>query len=158
MSVNKHITLPPKKLSPKEDFFSKEMSTMMAGVAILLMMVHHLFGFQYWLNNGIGWEYPLGYFGKAATEITAIFGNICVQVFALTSGYALMINPKAYSTWEKRFSRLFKFLLAYWVVNVLFLIIGCLNGDTLPGLKELALNMVGLKTGPGRDWVNVPFA
>lgn len=131
---------------------------MMAGFAVLLMIWHHLFLFSDWRNAGIGWNYPLGYLERAATEIMAIFGNICVQVFALTSGYALMMNPKAYGTWRKRFSRLFKFLLAYWVVNVLFLVIGCLNGDTLPGLKELALNMVGLKTKPEAAWVNVPFA
>lgn len=131
---------------------------MMAGLAILLMMWHHLFLFPSWLDDGIGWKYPFGYFGRATTEIAANFGNICVQVFALTSGYALMINPKAYCTWKRRFNRLFKFLLAYWVVNVLFLIVGILNGDTMPGTKDLALNLIGLSTGPLKNWVNVPFA
>lgn len=131
---------------------------MMAGLVILFMIWHHLFMFHTWLNDGIVWEYPLGYFGRATTEIMSIFGNICVQVFALTSGYALMMNPKAYGTWKKRFSRLFKFLFAYWTVNVLFLIIGYLNGDSMPGIKEWALNMIGLQTGPEKSWINVPFA
>lgn len=156
--INNKLITPPENLSIKEDFFSKEMSTMMAGLAILLMMWHHLFLFPYWLDDGIGWEYTLGYFGRATSEIAANFGNICVQVFALTSGYALMINPKAYSTWKQRFKRLFKFLLAYWIVNILFLIVGCLNEDTMPGIKELALNLIGLSTGPLKNWVNVPFA
>lgn len=134
------------------------MSVMMAGFAILLMMCHHLFGFSDWLNEGVGWHTSLGYIGKASAEVLGVIGRICVQVFALTSGYALMMNPKAYGTWQKRFSRLFKFLMAYWVVNVLFLIIGYLNGDTLPNIKELANNLIGLETGPHKHWVNVPFA
>lgn len=131
---------------------------MMAGFAILLMMSYHLFGFSDWLNDGIGWHTSLGYIGKATADLMGVTGGICVQIFALTSGYALMINPKAYGTWNRRFKRLFKFLLAYWVVNIFFLIIGFLNGDTLPGIKELALNMIGLETGPAWNWVNVPFA
>lgn len=156
--INNEKITPPENLSVKEDFFSKEMSVMMAGFAIILMMCLHLYMFPQWLNDNVYWKSYLGYVGKASTEVIGSFGGICVQVFALTSGYALMMNTKAYSTWRKRFNRLLKFLLAYWVVNVLFLVIGCLNGDTLPGLKELALNMVGLKTGPLMNWINVPFA
>lgn len=157
MTNNKHIT-PPENSSVKEDFFSKEMSVMMAGFAILLMMCHHLFVFPDWLNEGVGWHTSLGYIGKASAEVLGVIGSICVQVFALTSGYALMMNPKAYSTWQKRFRRLFKFLFAYWIVNVLFLVIGYINGDAMPCIKDLALNMFGLKTGPDKNWINVPFA
>lgn len=157
MADNKLFT-PPENLSVKEDFYSREMSTMMAGFAILLMMCHHLFGFPYWLNSEVNWKTSLGYIGKASAEILGVTGGICVQVFALTSGYALIMNPKAYSTWRKRFKRLFKFLLAYWIVNILFLIVGFLNGDILPGFKELSMNMVGLNTQPEASWVNVPFA
>lgn len=157
MADNKLFT-PPENLSVKEDFYSREMSTMMAGFAILLMMCHHLFGFPYWLNSEVNWGTSLGYIGKAAAEILGVSGGICVQVFALTSGYALIMNPKAYSNWRKRFKRLFKFLLAYWIVNILFLIVGFLNGDILPGFKELVMNMVGLHTQPEASWVNVPFA
>lgn len=150
--------LPPAKSALKEDFFTKEMSVMMAGLAILFMMCLHLFMYPQWLNDGICWKSSLGYVGKASAEVVGSFGGICVQVFALMSGYALVMNPKAYSTWRKRISRLFKFLFVYWMVNVLFLIIGYLNGDNMPGIKELAFNMVGLKTGPKMNWVNVPFA
>lgn len=131
---------------------------MMAGFAVLLMMCHHLYVFPEWLDDGVGWKSSLGYFGKASAEIVGVFGKICVQVFALMSGYALMVNPKSYGTWRKRIIRLVKFLLAYWIVLVLFLIIGYMNGDTLPDIKHLLLNMVGLNLGPNKEWVNIPFA
>ena len=130
----------------------------MAGFAILLMMSLHLFGFSDWLNDGVGWHTSFGYIGKASAEVLGVIGSICVQVFALTSGYALMMNPKAYSPWRKRFNRLLKFLLAYWTIYVLFLIVGCVNGDTMPGIKELSLNIIGLQTAPEKHWINVPFA
>lgn len=154
-------TLPPpinQYLSPKEDFFSKEMSVMMAGFAILLMMILHLFKSSVWLDDGVDWHTSFGYIGEATTKILSVSGEICVQIFALTSGYALMMNPRAYDSWQKRFTRLFKFLMAYWVVNLFFLIIGFLNGDVMPDIKELANNMIGLQTGPHLNWVNVPFA
>lgn len=157
MSNNKAFT-PPDNLSIKDDFYSKEMSTMMAGFAILLMICTHLFTHPDWLNKENDWVSIFGYIGKTTTEVIGLFGEICVQIFALTSGYALMMNPQAYSTWQKRFSRLFKFLMAYWVVNIFFLIIGLLNGDTMPDTKELANNMIGIQTGPHLNWVNVPFA
>lgn len=151
--------LPPlENSSVKEDFFSKEMSVMMAGVAILLMMCLHLFARPYWLCSGVVWNSTFEYIGNVITQIIGSCGGICVQIFALTSGYALMMNPKAYSTWQKRFRRLFKFLFAYWIVNVLFLVIGYINGDAMPCIKDLALNMFGLKTGPDKNWINVPFA
>ena len=126
------------------------MSTMMASFAILLMMSHHLC-FSNWLNDGVEWYTSFGYIGEASAEILGVTEDICVKVFALTSGYALMMNPKAYSSWQKRFSRLFKFLLTYWTVNVLFLIIGYLNGDTMPGIKNLILNMIVLETTPYKN-------
>ena len=131
---------------------------MMGGFAVLLMMCHHLYNFPYWLDDGVRWETSLGYFGKASAELVGVFGSICVQVFALMSGYALMTNPASYGTWRKRISRLMKFLLAYWTVNILFLIIGFINNDTMPGIEDLLFNLIGLRTGPTLAWVNVPFA
>ena len=146
------------KVVGQDDFFSKEMSVMMAGFAVLLMMTCHFFMYPHWLTAGVNWSSSLGYAGKITTELMGTFGGICVRIFALMSGYALMMNPKAYGTWRKRFRRLFKFLFAYWMVNALFLIIGYLNGDTMPGINELFFNMLGLKTGPHEEWINVPFA
>lgn len=140
------------------DFFNKEMSRMMAGFAVLLMMSSHFFMYPFWLSDGVDWSSSFGAVGKMLTELMGTFGGICVRVFALISGYALMMNPKTYGTWRKRVNRLYKFLLAYWLVNVLFLIIGYLNGDIMPGIKELLYNLIGLKTGPHAEWVNVPFA
>lgn len=131
---------------------------MMAGLAIIMMIFLHITTHPEWLDPGVEWDSVFGDIGKSAITILGIFSGICVQIYALLSGYALMVNSRAYGTWRKRIRRLLKFLLAYWIVNVLFLAIGYINGDTLPGLKEILLNLVGLKAAPEQGWINVPFA
>lgn len=39
------------KVIRQRDFFTKEMSKMVAGVAVLLMMSSHLFMYPFWLSN-----------------------------------------------------------------------------------------------------------
>ena len=55
---------------------------------VMLMMIHHLFGFPRWLVDGNDWE-CLTLTGARITEKLALFGGICVNVFAMISGYPL---------------------------------------------------------------------
>lgn len=86
----------------KKTFFGKEESLMLGGIAVLLMIWHHLFNEPAWYSEGVCWKPMLGEAGRCSTAALAVFGNICVQVFALMSGYALYANPKAYGTWKSR--------------------------------------------------------
>lgn len=130
----------------------------MAGLAIIMMIFLHITTHPEWLAPGVEWDSVFGDFGKSAISLLGMFCGICVQVYAMLSGYALMINQKAFGTLKKRISRLLKFLLAYWTVMVLFLVVGYFNGDTLPGIKESLYNFAGLKAAPEQGWINVPFA
>lgn len=155
------ISVTKLKIKMKENnkpFFGKEESQMLGGIAILLMIWHHLFCFPSWYSEGVGWTPVLGYFGAGLTRIPAVFGNICVQMFALISGYALFINTKSYGSWKSRGAKLMRFLGAYWLIYFIFLIIALLNDDGLPSFREFVFNLFGRHTGPKREWVNVPFA
>lgn len=148
-----------KAITNKEaDFFSKEMSVIVSGFAVLLMIWHHQFIFPEWLSPGVEHVTVFGEIGELFTWFFAAAGNICVQIYALMSGYALMLNTNAYSSWKKRGRRLMNFLIQYWLVCFIFLLVGSLNNDTLPDLHRLVYNMVGLATGPQIGWVNVAFA
>lgn len=74
---------------------------MLSAVAVLLMVWHHLFNFASWLLPDIGWQYWMGYVGRGVSENIAAYGDICVQIFAFMSGYALWLRPDAYSTLSK---------------------------------------------------------
>lgn len=140
------------------NYFDKNNSVILGGIAILFMIWHHLFNVSEWLSNGVAIIIHGGILGNLLTYVPAATGNICVQIFAIISGYALFINPKSYGNWRLRVKRLLKFLLAYWIVFALFLLIAWFNNDSLPSWNQFFHNLVGLKTGPSQAGVNVPFA
>lgn len=139
-------------------FFSKEDSAMVGAIAILLMIWHHLFVSPDYYTNGIEWYSILGNFGNFNTKLFARYGNVCVQMFAIISGYALFCNPSAYTSWKLRIKRLIHFLIAYWIIFALFLLVAWFNTDSLPSLYALCQNLIGLHTGPKIESVNVSFA
>ena len=74
----------------RENYISIEDSTLLYGVAIIMMIFHHLFcdphrlGYNYiplFNNYGIG-------------AMIAIVGKLCVSIFAFISGYALAIKSE----------------------------------------------------------------
>ena len=124
----------------------------------MLMLWHHLFAFPSWYKEEVEINYIFGHYGILTTNILAYFGNICVQIFAIISGYSLFKMPDSYNSIAKRAKRLFHFLYAYWLIILLFVIIGLINNDNIPSLSQLLYNMVGLNTGPSFPYINVPFA
>lgn len=66
--------------------FTKANSVEMYGIAILLMVFHHLFK---------------SYIGPSAIQTIAYFGKICVAIFAFISGYGLSVISEKFSLKEK---------------------------------------------------------
>ena len=66
--------------------FDKNMSIMIKGVAIILMLFHHFFGFPDWIIEGnmfIG----LGDNYNCVERKIGLFGAICVELFVFITGY-----------------------------------------------------------------------
>lgn len=61
-----------------KSFYGKEESMCVAGVAILLMIWHHLFTYQNWLIEGVRVESLLGNNINFLVWLTARLGNICI--------------------------------------------------------------------------------
>ncbi len=102
---------------------SRSTGEWLKGIAILLMLAHHLFGLpmlieppaQYWpLIAHAPLEYWIGRFGK-----------ICVAVFLLLSGYGFAVGAR-----ERGFGyfvvKAWQFLLAYWPYFALAFTVGSL--------------------------------
>lgn len=106
--------------------FSREQTNIAKGVAICLMFVHHLYGFNDRLLNG-------NYYIPTIPSLNldwqlARVGNICVSIFLFLSGYGLFLgltraqqSPLRYS-----FAKLKDFYLTYWLYFVFFVPIGFL--------------------------------
>lgn len=141
-----------------DSFLSRQDSQFVAGIAIFMMLVHHLFGFDSFrlLGNEYVETFSIG--GISIERMLAAFGKLCVAVFAFISGYVIWKMRSRYSTWRQRAQRIFRFLIAYWVIVALFMIGALLTGDTIPDGNSFFLGLFGLSNGPNEVYVNVPFA
>ena len=107
----------------KSRFLTKDDSKFIYGIAILLMIYHHLaafperfnFNFQYLFSSDI--EIYLG-----------IFAKICVALYAFISGYGLYASMTNHSSKYSVIQHLIKFYQKYWLVFILFIPLGILAG------------------------------
>ncbi|MFI3288593.1 MAG: acyltransferase family protein [Rikenellaceae bacterium] len=130
--------------------YGKNQAKIIGGVAILLMLFHHFFGFPSWLKPGIEFTSILPYIIEFDI---AQFGKMCVAIYAFNSGYAMWSSQSSY-TYAKMPVRIFKFLTQYWLVALLFILYAFVVGDKMPTLEQFAYNLFGFKTG-SQSFVNV---
>lgn len=151
-------TTTPETKSGRKPFYGKQEAKMIAGIAIILMVCHHFFGFPETLTDGNRFTYLLSIRSVTAPQFFASFGKLCVAIFAFCSGYALWVGRDSYKNPKAVAHRGMKFLISYWVVLALFLLVGLLMADKLPDGKTLILNLVGLRTATWEPYVNITFA
>lgn len=138
--------------------YGKTESQMIAGIAILLMIWHHLFSYPNWLIDGISVNSALGQYINYIVWLIARIGNICIYIFAFQTGYSIYERSDLYDTLRKRGTRISSFLFSYWLVCICFWLIGWLFNEKLPTPSIAILNMFGLEVGFYTDWINVCFA
>lgn len=139
-------------------WYKKEYAQAISGIAILLMVAHHFFGFGSWLLPGVTWLSVGKMAGIEVERIIGAFGKICVSLYAFNSGYVLWVNRSDYRHFPYRMKRLLKFLIAYWVIVLLFGLYALVVGDKNPEGIDMLLVLVGYATGANADYVNVAFA
>ena len=93
------------------------MSVLIKGIAIIFMVVHHLFAFPNWYIDGIDYS-NITIFGKTLTQCTLYSVKICVNMFAFISGYAYFYNKTPNLKYGLK--KIWKLLKRYWFI--LFLI------------------------------------
>lgn len=123
--------------------FDKDMSIMIKGIAIILMLFHHFFAFPEWLVDGntfIG----IGSTYSCIERKIGLFGVICVEIFAAITGYASYYIVKKGISYRDIIKKLIKFLQDYWVILFLFFLpVGYILEQKTVGLWELVKNMFG---------------
>lgn len=136
---------------------NKETSTIIKGVAILMMLFYHLFG-----RDDLGdLCTPLLYIGN--TPLVKYFSNACypVSFFMILSGYGLTYcykkNQLSPSIQGKRILKLY---VHYWLVLLIFVTIGhFIKPDIYPNdLLHVLANIVGIRcTYNGETWFLLPY-
>ncbi len=102
----------------KENKLSGTDSLRLKGVAVILMLMHHLFA-----NTSVCQEYGVIYLWVPEKIITQIawFGKECVAIFAFISAYGLTlnyINSKNTTTNQWCINRLLKLYKGYWFIYI----------------------------------------
>lgn len=128
---------------------SKQNTLQIKGIAILCMIIFHLFGFPNRLPENI----HIDWFG---TPITKAF-QICVPIYLFMAGYGLQCTYQNRNTkWNDILNRIKKTYKFFWWVAIPFIILGTIAGyyhiDTLGGGVELVLNIFGIKSTYNGEW------
>lgn len=104
------------------DITKKDMS-LTKGVAILMMLLLHLFC----RKDYEGLYEPYIYIGnEPLIYYLALFGDACVPIYCFASGYGLYISytKKALTYKSSNRNRLTKLVLNYWIILILFIGLG----------------------------------
>ncbi len=132
---------------------TKEDALHLKGVAILGMVMLHLFcrleNLPYTPLVWIG-DVPLIYY-------VGLFGDICVPIYCFCSGYAhYLLQSKQCEQYSQRIPRkILRFLTNYWIVVVLFSVLGLLFDRTgaIPGFwRTFAGNMLVVDMSYNGAW------
>lgn len=132
--------------------FSKYEIRVFKGVAILFMVLLHLFGRKE--VNGL-YETFLTINGIPFIYYLALFGDACVPIYCFSSGYGLFRSLEGTDSFiQKNFIRILKLLINYWIVLVLFVTVGFLAGKPeFPGsLIKFLLNFFTLSSSYNGAW------
>ena len=101
-----------------EQTFSRQDTKLMKGVAIFLMLMHHLWAFPERIAGGELWH-VLNICGESSLAYFGSFGKICVSFFFFLGGYGVYLT-----TCSKKYDLIAKIkglYLAYWKVFVIFI-------------------------------------
>lgn len=148
----------------QEHAFDREDSHVMKGIGIVLMLMHHLWGFPDRIAGG-GLRSLLTFGDQSAALYLGTFGKICVSLFFFLGGYGLACRYRG-----RRFDligRIRGLYISYWRVFLIFIPIAFLFFRHQPvycgnegicsryavfSRGELFQNFLGLSTSYNEEW------
>ncbi len=133
---------------------SRRDTSILKGIAILLMVLLHLFARKdiegLYVDIMIK-DVPLSYY-------IGIMGDACRQVYLFVTGYAFykVMSTSMESRWGKNIRRILKLYVNLWVVCLIFLPIGALYSSHYSfddmSLSTLVPNLLGLENNYNGAW------
>lgn len=101
-----------------DTFISRDDTKIIKAIAIILMLIHHLWEFPDRIAGG-RLKYLISIFGQPSIQYVGMFGKICVSIFFFMGGYGIYLsyNNRKYDVVEKIKNLYF----SYWKVFVVFI-------------------------------------
>lgn len=144
----------------EEYHFTKSHTQLAKGIAIILMVIHHLFRFPDRLHN-VSYISIIPFFHINNINIEFIlgeFGKICVAMYLFLSGYGLYIsylNKKSFS-FKKSIKKMISILINYWVIFIIFVPIGLIWYNDNPQYNFKLINFIAnfftLRSSYNYEW------
>lgn len=123
--------------------FTIKDSQIAKGIAILLMVIHHLFYYPERLH-GVSYISLMSFRNTNIEFELGKFGGICVAMYLFLSGYGLYASSlKKQITLERQLKRIIEFFINYWVVFAFFVPIGLIFFNNNPVYSWNIFTFVG---------------
>ncbi len=142
--------------------FSKEDTKVVKGIAICLMLYHHLFAYPHKILEGIGFVSLYSFGETTLSTYIGQFGRICMPMFLFLSGYGTYLSSQKTgditSLAAKRIKGLYT---AVWQVFFLSLPVSVYFFRNMQTglLREIIYNSLGLSCTFNEEWWFIlPFA
>lgn len=119
-------------MEKRDCFLTRDETNFVKAVAVIMMMMHHFWGFSTWRVAGVALE-PTLYFpgGPSLSWISARQFKICVAIFAVITGYGWGLGQVSF---RKTLKRIGKVVVIYeWCLAVEYI----LNAIAAPGFASL---------------------
>ena len=145
--------------------FTREDTRIVKGIAIILMLMHHLFAFPNRYPSDFSFAPTFSIYGTDFIVFLGQFGKICVALYMFLGGYGLFCQ---YRTGKKLHENIFKLYTNYWKIFFIFIPIGFLLFSNQPSdycaesiicnvfskfdLNEFISNLIGWKSTYNREW------
>lgn len=151
--------------------FTREDTKQIKGIAILLMLMHHLYLYADRIPYGLEVATDIVIMGKELTEILGTFGGICVPLYMFLGGYGLYMkvgsNEQSDYGRNSLVSHYIKLYQVYWKVFLIFVPLGYLCFSNQPqycadatisgrfsefSMKTVLMNFVGIDDSIVSEW------
>ena len=135
--------------------FSREDTRVIKGVAIFLMLYHHLFRFPERIAEGISYIACFNIGSNTSAYLIGLFGNLCVSIFLFLGGYGTYFSSSNTKNLTKTiWNKIANLYLAYWKVFFIFIpiCILCKVPRIKPQLSMFIWNFTGLKINYNGEW------
>lgn len=116
-------------LNSPYNYINRETTSVIKGIAIILMFVHHCFTYPDWYIESI--SYP------SLLTFAACMRNpfrLCVAIFAFLTGYFYVFSDKTY---KYSFKKITDLLVIYWMIYLPILLISVLSGCYTPSWADI---------------------
>ena len=126
-------------------------SNYLKGIAIILMLVHHLFAYP----SRISPDIPVYHMVNSVDieMFVGLFGKICVSMFLFLSGYGFSLKKEV--SFKYIWGKLKNLYISYWIVLFIFVPIGIIffPGERYSLSPSLFFeNLIGIKSTYNSEW------